>query len=42
MTRSVVDTNPGVDDAHAIMMAFANPEAQIETITTIQRPEKSW
>jgi purine nucleosidase len=35
MTRLVIDTDPGVDDAHAIMMAFAHPEAQIEAITTV-------
>jgi purine nucleosidase len=35
MTRFVIDTDPGVDDAHAIMMAFAHPEAQTEAITTV-------
>lgn len=35
MNRLVIDTDPGVDDAHAIMMAFAHPEAQIEAITTV-------
>lgn len=35
MTRLVIDTDPGVDDAHAIMMAFAHPEARIEAITTV-------
>jgi purine nucleosidase len=35
MNRLVVDTDPGVDDAHAIMMAFAHPDAQIEAITTV-------
>ena len=35
MNRIVIDTDPGVDDAHAIMMAFAYPEAQIEAITTV-------
>jgi purine nucleosidase len=35
MNRLVIDTDPGVDDAHAIMMAFAHPEAQIEGITTV-------
>jgi purine nucleosidase len=35
MNRIVIDTDPGVDDAHAIMMAFAHPEAQIEAITTV-------
>ncbi|MFC2054506.1 nucleoside hydrolase [Chloroflexota bacterium] len=35
MNRIVIDTNPGVDDTHAIMMAFAHPEAQIEAIKTV-------
>jgi purine nucleosidase len=35
MNRFVIDTDPGVDDAHALMMAFAHPEAQIEAITTV-------
>lgn len=35
MNRLVIDTDPGVDDAHAIMVAFAHPEAQVEAITTV-------
>jgi purine nucleosidase len=35
MNHFVIDTDPGVDDAHAIMMAFAYSEAQIEAITTV-------
>lgn len=35
MRRLVIDTDPGVDDAHAIMMAFAHPEAQVEALTTV-------
>lgn len=35
MPRLVIDTDPGVDDAHAIMMAFAHPEAQVEALTTV-------
>jgi purine nucleosidase len=31
----VIDTDPGVDDALAIMVAFAHPEAQVEAITTV-------
>lgn len=35
MNHLVIDTDPGVDDAHAIMMAFAHPETQVEAITTV-------
>lgn len=35
MIRLVIDTDPGVDDAHAIMLAAAHPEVQIEAITTV-------
>ena len=35
MNRIVIDTDPGVDDAHAIMMAFAHPEATVEALTTV-------
>jgi len=35
MVRLVIDTDPGVDDAHAIMMAFAHPEAHVEALTTV-------
>jgi hypothetical protein len=35
VNRLVIDTDPGVDDAHAIMLAFAHPEAQVEAITTV-------
>jgi len=35
MNRFVIDTDPGVDDAHAIMMACAHPDAHIEAITTV-------
>jgi purine nucleosidase len=35
MARLVIDTDPGVDDAHALMLAFAHPEAQVEAITTV-------
>ena len=35
MIRLVIDTDPGVDDAHAIMAAFAHPDAQVEAITTV-------
>jgi purine nucleosidase len=35
VTRLVIDTDPGVDDAHALMLAFAQPDAHIEAITTV-------
>lgn len=35
MIRLVIDTDPGVDDALAIMAAFAHPEARVEAITTV-------
>jgi purine nucleosidase len=35
MRRMVIDTDPGVDDAHALMMSLAHPGAQVETITTV-------
>ncbi len=35
MVRLVIDTDPGVDDAHALMIAAAYPEARIEAITTV-------
>jgi purine nucleosidase len=35
MNRFVIDTDPGVDDAHAIMMALAHPTARVEAITTV-------
>lgn len=35
MKRIIIDTDPGVDDAHAIMMAFAHPETNVEAITAV-------
>ena len=35
MPRLVIDTDPGVDDAQAIMLAAAYPDTQIEAITTV-------
>jgi inosine-uridine nucleoside N-ribohydrolase len=35
VTRLVIDTDPGVDDAHAIMMAFAHPATRVEAVTTV-------
>ncbi|MDP6415951.1 MAG: nucleoside hydrolase, partial [Gammaproteobacteria bacterium] len=35
MKRLVVDTDPGVDDALAIMMACAHPDTKLHAITTV-------
>jgi purine nucleosidase len=35
VTRLVIDTDPGVDDAHAIMLAFAHPGVKVEAICTV-------
>lgn len=35
MRRLVIDCDPGVDDAHALMLAAAHPQASIEAVTTV-------
>jgi purine nucleosidase len=35
MNRLIIDTDPGVDDAHAILLALAHPDVQVEAITTV-------
>jgi purine nucleosidase len=35
MERIVIDTDPGVDDAHAIMLACVHPAAKVEALTTV-------
>lgn len=35
MQRLIIDTDPGVDDAHAIMMAYAYPGARVEALLTV-------
>ena len=35
MYRIILDTDPGIDDALAIFLAIASPEAQLEAITTV-------
>lgn len=35
MMRLVIDTDPGVDDAHALMAALAYPGATVEALTTV-------
>jgi purine nucleosidase len=36
MKRIIIDTDPGVDDALAILLALASPEIQLEALTTTQ------
>jgi purine nucleosidase len=35
MNRVVIDTDPGVDDAHAIMLAFAHSQTAVEALTVV-------
>jgi purine nucleosidase len=35
MKRIIIDCDPGIDDAQAIMMAYRHPEVKIEAITTV-------
>ena len=35
MKRILIDTDPGVDDAHAILMALAHPNVEVVAITTV-------
>ena len=35
MQRILIDTDPGVDDAFAILLAMRSPELQVEAITTV-------
>ena len=35
MIRLVIDTDPGVDDAHALMAALGHPNAQVDALTTV-------
>lgn len=34
-TRVIIDTDPGIDDALALILAFASPEVSVEAITTV-------
>jgi len=35
MQRIILDTDPGIDDALALFLAFASPEIRLEAITTV-------
>ena len=35
MQRILIDTDPGVDDAYAILLAMRSPELRVEAITTV-------
>ena len=35
MQRILIDTDPGVDDAYAILLAMCSPELRVEAITTV-------
>src|SRR5262245_38009154 len=35
MKRIIIDTDPGVDDSMAILLAFNSPEVQVEALTTV-------
>lgn len=35
MQKIIIDTDPGVDDAHAILLALAHPDVTVEAITTV-------
>ncbi len=35
MTRVIIDTDPGVDDALALLLAYRSPELRVEAVTTV-------
>ena len=35
-TQIIIDTDPGVDDALAFLLALASPEVKLEALTTTQ------
>lgn len=35
ITKLIIDTDPGVDDAHALLMALSTPQVTVEAITTV-------
>ena len=34
--RVIIDTDPGIDDTMAIMLALASPELRVEGLTTVR------
>ena len=34
-TRVIIDTDPGIDDALALILALASPELSVEAITAV-------
>ena len=34
-TRVIIDTDPGIDDAAAILMGLGSPELRVEALTTV-------
>lgn len=41
-TRAIIDTDPGVDDAMAILLALNSPELKIEALTVVPGNVESW
>ncbi|PYM75894.1 MAG: nucleoside hydrolase, partial [Candidatus Rokuibacteriota bacterium] len=35
MTLVLIDTDPGIDDALALLFAWGSPEIRVDTITTV-------
>ena len=35
MTKIIMDTDPGIDDAAALSVAINNPELDVELLTTV-------
>ncbi|MCX8062608.1 MAG: nucleoside hydrolase, partial [Anaerolineales bacterium] len=33
--RLIIDTDPGVDDAHALLLALSHPNVKVDAITTV-------
>jgi inosine-uridine nucleoside N-ribohydrolase len=41
-TRAIIDTDPGVDDALAILLALNSPELKIEALTVVPGNVEAW